>query len=86
MSSLPIWIKTLAMLFPKKNRQNNEEVVKEEEGCTYAINPIQPGKEEMSSDKGRALLKEITGYDFFKMHVGTNVTFQEIKWVVKMGI
>ena len=67
------------MLFPKKNRQNNEEVVKEEEGCTYAINPIQPGKEEMSSDNGKALLKEITRYDFFKMHVGTNVTLQEIK-------
>ena len=38
------------MLFPKKNRQNNEEVIKEEEGCTYAINPIQPGKKEMSSE------------------------------------
>ena len=54
-------------------------MIKEEEGCTYAINPIEPGKEEMSSDNGKALLKEITGYDFFKMHVGTNVTFQEIK-------
>ena len=59
--------------------KHNEEVIKEEEGCTYAINPIQPGKEEMSSDNGKALLKEITRYDFFKMHVGTNVTFQEIK-------
>ena len=67
------------MLFPKKIDKHNEKIIKEEEGCTYVINPIQPGKEEMSSDNGKALLKEITGYDFFKMHVGTNVTFQEIK-------
>ena len=70
---------SIGNVVPKKDRQHNEEVIKEEEGCTFSINPIQPGKEEMSSDNGKALLKEITGYDFFKMHVGTNVTFQEIK-------
>ena len=61
-------------------------MIKEEEGCIYAINPIQPGIDEMSSDNGKALLKEITGYDFFKMHVGTNITYQEITSPVKMGI
>ena len=35
----------------KRIEKHNEEVIKEEEGCTYAINPIQPGKEEMSSEK-----------------------------------
>ena len=54
-------------------------MIKEGEGCTYAINPIQPRIDEMTSDNGKALLKEITGYDFFKMHVGTDVAFQEIK-------
>ena len=60
-------------------------MIKEEEGCIYAINPIQLGIDEMTSDNGKALLKEITGYDFFKMHVGSNVTYQEITMACQDG-
>ena len=60
-------------------------MIKEEEGCTYAINPIQPGIDEMTSVIGKALLKEIIGYNFFKMHVGSNVTYQEITMACQDG-
>ena len=58
--------------------QHNEEVIKEEEDCNFAIKPIQPGIDEMSTDNGKAMLKEITGYDFFKIHAESNITYQEI--------
>ena len=71
-----------------KEENINEQIVLEKEifvrtPCVLYENE-NDGKILSHLKKGEKL--EITGYDFFKMHVGTNVTFQEIKWVVKMRI
>ena len=57
----------------------NDEVIKEEELCTFGINPIQPGIDESSTENGKTLLKEISGYDYFRTDVEKNVTSQEMK-------
>jgi len=56
-----------------------------EEKCAFTIAPLQPGIEEMETENGKIMLKEISGMNFFRAEEGTNTTSQEVEITCKDG-